>query len=51
VVLNPLLDSDAGIVLEEGSNRNVMIDNDISDTGDAGIIIHMGSHDNRVEGG
>jgi parallel beta-helix repeat protein len=51
VVLNPLLDSDAGIVLEEGSNRNVMIDNDIADTGDAGIIIHMGSHDNRVEGG
>jgi|GEM_PF-3162244 len=51
VVLNPLLDSDAGIVLEEGSSRNTMIDNDISDTGDAGIIIHTGSHDNRVEGG
>jgi CSLREA domain-containing protein len=51
VVLNPLLDSDAGIVLEEGSNRNIMIDNNISDTGDAGIIIHMNSNDNRVEGG
>ena len=51
VVLNPLLDSDAGIVLEEGSNHNVMIDNNISDTGDAGIIIHMNSNDNRVEGG
>ena len=50
-ILNPLLDSDAGIVLEEGSNRNILIDNNISDTGDAGIIIHMGSHDNRVEGG
>ena len=51
VILSPLLDSDAGIVLEEGSNRNVMFNNNISDTGDAGIIIHMGSHDNRIEGG
>jgi CSLREA domain-containing protein len=50
VVLNPLLDSDAGIVLEE-SSRNVLVDNDISDTGDAGVIIQMGSHANRVEGG
>lgn len=51
IVLNPLLGSDAGIVLEEGSNRNVLLNNNISDTGDAGVIIHMGSHDNRVEGG
>jgi CSLREA domain-containing protein len=50
VLLNPLLDSDAGIVMEN-SSRNVLLDNDISDTGDAGVIIHMGSHNNRVEGG
>lgn len=51
ILLNPLLDSDAGIVLEEGSSRNILLNNDISDTGDAGVIIHTGSHDNRVEGG
>jgi parallel beta-helix repeat protein len=49
VVLNPLLYSDAGIVLES-SSRNVMLNNTIFDTGDAGVIIHMQSHDNRVEG-
>ncbi|RPJ38469.1 MAG: right-handed parallel beta-helix repeat-containing protein, partial [Planctomycetaceae bacterium] len=50
VLLNPLLDSDAGIVLESSSG-NVMLNNNIADTGDAGIVIHMGSHNNRVEGG
>ena len=50
VVLDPLLDSDAGIVLEQ-SSRNILIDNSVSDTGDAGIVVHEGSHQNQVEGG
>ena len=51
IVLDPALDSDAGIVLELGSRSNVLADNNVSDTGDAGIVIHQGSHGNRVEGG
>ena len=51
IILDPALDSDAGIVLENGSRSNVLEANDVSDTGDAGIVIHQGSHDNRVLGG
>ncbi|WP_165821285.1 right-handed parallel beta-helix repeat-containing protein [Nocardioides gansuensis] len=51
IILDPALDSDAGIVVENGSRDNVLEDNDISDTGDAGIKIHQGSHGNRVLGG
>jgi parallel beta-helix repeat protein len=51
IILDPLLDSDAGIVLENSSRHNTLVDNDVSDTGDAGVRIHQGSHDNRVEGG
>ena len=51
IILDPALDSDAGIVLENGSRQNVLEDNDVSDTGDAGIVIHQGSHGNIVRGG
>ena len=51
IIIDPLLDSDAGIVLENSSRHNTILNNDIRDTGDAGLRIHQGSHDNRVEGG
>jgi parallel beta-helix repeat protein len=51
IILDPLLDSDAGIVLENGSRGNVLESNDVSDTGDAGIKIHQGSHGSKVQGG
>ncbi|WP_162605917.1 right-handed parallel beta-helix repeat-containing protein [Jiangella aurantiaca] len=51
IILDPALDSDAGIVLENGSRQNVLENNDVSDTGDAGIKIHQGSHGNIVRGG
>ena len=51
IILDPLLDSDAGIVIENGSRDNVLENNDVSDTGDAGIVIHQGSHGNIVRGG
>ncbi len=51
IILDPALDSDAGIVLENGSRQNVVENNDISDTGDAGVVIHQGSHGNTVRGG
>ncbi|HEV2951489.1 MAG TPA: right-handed parallel beta-helix repeat-containing protein, partial [Actinomycetota bacterium] len=51
IIIDPELDSDAGIVLENGSRLNVLESNDVSDTGDAGIVIHQGSHGNRVLGG
>ena len=47
---DPQLDSDGGVLLE-GASDNVLVDNTVHDTGDAGINIHMGSHRNRVEGG
>jgi parallel beta-helix repeat protein len=40
--------SDVGIQLE-GSSDNVLFDNDITDTGDAGVVIEAGSHGNEVE--
>ncbi|MDZ5622522.1 right-handed parallel beta-helix repeat-containing protein [Nocardioides sp. HM23] len=51
IIIDPALDSDAGIVLDNGSRNNVLENNDISDTGDAGIVIHQGSHGNIVRGG
>ena len=51
IIIDPALDSDAGIVVENGSRLNVLEGNDVSDTGDAGIVIHQGSHGNIVRGG
>ncbi len=50
IILDPALDSDAGIVLENSSRHNLLKNNDVSDTGDAGIKIETGSHDTRIEG-
>ena len=47
---DPNLDSDGGVLLE-GASDNVLLNNTVHDTGDAGVNIHMGSHRNRVEGG
>ena len=47
---DPNLDSDGGVLLE-GATDNVLVDNVVHDTGDAGVIIHMGSHRNTVQGG
>ena len=47
---DPLLDSDGGVLLE-GSSDNDLIDNTVHDTGDAGVMMHMGSHRNTVQGG
>jgi parallel beta-helix repeat protein len=47
---DPLLDSDGGVMLE-GSSDNVLRNNTVRDTGDAGVVMHIGSHRNRVEGG
>ena len=44
---DPLLDSDGGIRLE-GSSDNEIVDNDISDAGDAAIQILLGSNDNVI---
>jgi CSLREA domain-containing protein len=48
LVNDPLLDSDGGVFLE-GSRDNVVLDNTISDAGDAGIQLSAGSHRNRIE--
>lgn len=45
---DPLLDSDGGIYLESASD-NVVSGNVVSDTGDAAIAIHAGSHRNVVD--
>ena len=37
--------------MENGSRENLLENNDVSDTGDAGIVIHQGSHGNVVRGG
>jgi parallel beta-helix repeat protein len=50
IPIDPNLDSDGGIMLE-GSSNNVLRNNVSHDTGDAAVVIHMGSNDNRVEGG
>ena len=47
---DPNLDSDGGVLLE-GSSGNTLVGNTVHDTGDAGVMMHMGSHRNRVEGG
>ena len=46
---DPLLDSDGGVLLE-GSSDNLLIDNTVHDTGDAGVMMHMGSHRNTRRG-
>ncbi|MBX3055537.1 MAG: right-handed parallel beta-helix repeat-containing protein [Anaerolineae bacterium] len=46
---NPLLDSDGGIDLNSSSD-NFILNNTLSDTGDAGIILREGSHRNLVQG-
>lgn len=46
---NPLLDSDGGIELESSSD-NQLINNFLSDTGDAGIMLREGSHRNLIQG-
>ncbi|SDU18316.1 parallel beta-helix repeat (two copies) [Jiangella alkaliphila] len=51
IIIDPALDSDAGIVVENGSRQNVLENNDVSDTGDAGVVIHQGSHGTIVRGG
>ncbi|HEV3378728.1 MAG TPA: right-handed parallel beta-helix repeat-containing protein, partial [Thermoleophilaceae bacterium] len=51
IILDPTLDSDAGIVVEAGSRDNILEDNNVSDTGDAGVKIHEGSHGTQVIGG
>ncbi|MBK9053061.1 MAG: right-handed parallel beta-helix repeat-containing protein [Chloroflexi bacterium] len=49
LVSNPLLDSDGGITLESSSD-NEIINNYLSDTGDAGISLREGSHRNLIQG-
>jgi CSLREA domain-containing protein len=46
---NPLIDSDGGIFLVSASD-NILMNNSISDAGDAGISLSEGSHRNRIEG-
>jgi CSLREA domain-containing protein len=46
---NPLLDSDGGFYLEASSD-NIIRGNELSDTGDAGILLTAGSNDNLIEG-
>lgn len=49
LVTNPLLSSDGGILLQ-GANENLLLNNTVTDTGDAGIILETGSNNNRIEG-
>jgi len=49
VTTNPLIDSDGGIDLD-GASDNVLINNTLFDTGDAGIILRGGSHRNLIQG-
>jgi CSLREA domain-containing protein len=46
---DPLIDSDGGIYLE-GSSDNALLDNFISDTGDAAFVITAGSNRNFIVG-
>jgi CSLREA domain-containing protein len=46
---NPLLDSDGGLELI-GSSDNIIRDNELSDTGDAGLALREGSNNNLIEG-
>ncbi len=48
VIVDPLLGSDGGVILE-GSSDNVVIGNTISEAGDAGVLLSAGSHRNRIE--
>ena len=49
LTFNPLIDSDGGMELVRSSD-NIIINNVVSDSGDAGIQIHMGSHRNHIQG-
>jgi CSLREA domain-containing protein len=49
VPLDPNLDSDGGIRLE-GATDNAILANRLNESGDAGVVLSMGSHRNRVEG-
>jgi CSLREA domain-containing protein len=49
LTLNPLIDSDGGLFLVSASD-NVILNNTISDAGDAGISLSDGSNRNRIEG-
>jgi large repetitive protein len=46
---NPLVNSEGGILLNE-SGGNVLINNTVTDTSVAGILLQVGSNTNRVEG-
>ncbi len=46
---DPALDSDGGIFLE-GSTDNEIVDNQIFDAGDAGLLLSSGSHRNLIDG-
>ncbi len=48
VPIDPNFDSDGGLLLE-GATDNVIVDNRLTESGDAGVILAMGSHRNRVE--
>jgi CSLREA domain-containing protein len=48
VPIDPNFDSDGGLLLE-GSTDNVMVGNRLTESGDGGVILAMGSHRNRVE--
>ncbi|MCL4858862.1 MAG: right-handed parallel beta-helix repeat-containing protein, partial [Caldilineaceae bacterium] len=49
VTNNPLLDSDGGIELD-GSSDNQLVNNELFDTGDSGIMLREGSHRNLIVG-
>ncbi|HEV3378993.1 MAG TPA: right-handed parallel beta-helix repeat-containing protein, partial [Thermoleophilaceae bacterium] len=48
VPIDPNFDSDGGMLLE-GATDNVIVGNRLTESGDAGVILAMGSHRNRVE--
>lgn len=49
IPLDPNLGSDMGVLLN-GSSHNVLLNNTLQDTGDAGINVSAGSNHNRFEG-
>jgi len=46
---DPLIGADAGIMLISSSD-NVLLNNSLSETGDAGLLLDTGSNRNRIEG-
>lgn len=49
VIVDPLLDSDGGIMLV-GATGNRLLANRLSDAGDAGMLLSAGAHRNHLEG-